>query len=60
MHELPCNLPNDLRLKIFIPTAFSPLGGLGAHTRKKKTQNLRILRNIRKIPKFQRLKILGY
>ena len=53
IYKLPHELPNDLRL---IPTAFSPLGGLGAHTRKKKkTYDLRKLGNIKKISKVHRI-----
>ena len=37
IYELPNELPNNVRLRIL---AFSPLGGLSAHTRKKKKKDL--------------------
>ena len=40
IYELPHELPNELRL--IMPTACSPMGGLKAHTRKKR---LRLLGN---------------
>ena len=42
----------DLRIN---PTTFLPLGGQVAHTRKKKTQDLRELGNIRKVSKPHRM-----
>ena len=36
MYDLSHELQNNLRLKVLNPTAFSPLGGQNAHTRKKK------------------------
>ena len=44
IQELPHELPNELRL---MPRACSPMGGLNAHTRKKKTQDFKKLGNIR-------------
>ena len=52
VYELPYELSNNLRLRIL---AFSPMGGLSAHTRKKKkkTEDLRKYGNIRKISNLE-------
>ena len=52
MYELPYELPNELRP---IPTALSPPGGRWCPHKKKKTQGLRKLGNIRKVSKLPRM-----
>ena len=56
LYVLPHELPNDLRLRIFFPTAFLPLAGWGAMpTQEKKAYDLRKLGEIRKISKLARI-----
>ena len=56
IYESPHKLANKLRLRIFSPTAFSPLGGPRCpHKKKKKTQDLRKLGSVRELSKPHRM-----
>ena len=48
-------LPDNLRLKVSDPTAFSPMGGPKCPHKKKKTEGLRKLENIRKVSKLHKM-----
>ena len=50
MYDLSHELQNNLRLKVLNPTAFSPLGGQNAHTRKKKRKSTKKVQSCQNNP----------